>query len=664
MQRNWPIFAEGVTGPFSSQSSLIDVEQMIAAYFNSSTIGFCVLDAGLRFLAINETLAGMNGRPASDHLGKTVRETLGSFADIFEPKLKSVLLTGEPTQVFEVEALIPPSKEPRRAINHYFPVKDAKGTVLRIAAVVIDVTEQRAGQQELRDANEKLGTEAKRLRMMIDVNHLISSNWDLTQVFPRISARIRRVLRQEYAGLALQDEGSGLLVRHSIDFPLGKGFTPDTHIASGGPSGHVFQARAATIFSREELMGFGDEAKSFMAEGLQSVCCVPMLRPSGPLGVFILGSTRKDAFQRDDLQLLEQVAAQLALAIENRRVASEVEALKQRVGEEKKYLEGELRAAEDFGEIVGESPALKHLLDQASTVAGSDATVLILGETGTGKELIARAIHQQSSRKNGPFIKVNCAAIPTGLLESELFGHEKGAFTGAVSQKIGRMELADGGTLFLDEVGEIPLEIQPKLLRVLQDHEFERLGGTRTIRVSLRLVTATNRDLAESVRRHEFRSDLFYRLSVFPIRMPALRERREDIPLLVRHFVRKFALRMGRHLETIPKATMSSLVNWYWPGNVRELENLMERSVILSEGRTLRVPVSELRRHADLETEPVDHTLDTAERGHIIQVLRKTGGVLSGPHGAAKRLGLKRTTLQSKMQRLKINRKDYLDPPH
>ncbi|MGH9495270.1 MAG: sigma-54 interaction domain-containing protein, partial [Candidatus Sulfotelmatobacter sp.] len=324
----------------------------------------------------------------------------------------------------------------------------------------------------------------------------------------------------------------------------------------------------------------------------------------------------------------------------------------------KKYLQGEVRNVGQFGEIVGDGPALKRVLDQVATVASSEATVLVLGETGTGKGLIARAIHNMSGRKDGAFIKVNCAAIPTGLLESELFGHEKGAFTRAISQKIGRMELANDGTLFLDEIGDIPLEVQPKLLRVLQDQEFERLGSNHTIRVNVRLVAATNRDLAKDMAEHRFRSDLFYRLSVFPVRVPALRERLEDIPLLVGHFVRKFALRMNRHIETIPKETMEALCAWPWPGNVRELENLMERSVILSEGKALRVPLAELCSQDD----SADHTLDSAERLHIIRTLRESGGLLSGPGGAAHRLGLKRTTLQSKMQRLGITRADYSSP--
>jgi formate hydrogenlyase transcriptional activator len=417
------------------------------------------------------------------------------------------------------------------------------------------------------------------------------------------------------------------------------------------------------IFSQEQLQGFDDEvAKGLLAEGLQSLCCVPLLRLKGALGVVVLGSTRPDAFRTEDVQLINQVATQLAVAIENRRTAAEIDLLKQRLGEERSYLEGHTRSEGQFPEIVGDSAALRQVLDQVATVAASEATVLILGETGTGKELVAHAIHRMSRLKDGPFIKVNCAAIPTGLLQSELFGHEKGAFTGAISRKIGRIELAHGGTLFLDEVGEISTELQPKLLRVLQDQEFERLGSNRTVKVKVRVVAATNRNLPESIAQGKFRGDLFYRLNVFPIRVPSLRERREDIPLLIRHFVHKFARRMDRYIETIPKETMKALMQWDWPGNIREIENLMERSVILSEGNALRVPLSELRAQIKSRIAEGDRTLDTAERQHIIRVLRETRGVLSGPEGAARRLGLKRTTLQSKMQRLGIKREDYSDP--
>jgi formate hydrogenlyase transcriptional activator len=518
--------------------------------------------------------------------------------------------------------------------------------------------------EAVRDLDDKLRKEMNRLQVLTDINALLSSNWDVPLVFPTVSSHIRRVLQQELASFVLYNPEKHELVRHAIDFPLSKGLIARSPVsAKNNPAETALQKRTSVIFSKKQLQNFRDEiTSSLLAEGLQSLCCVPMMRPKGPLGVLILGSTRHNAFHNDDLALLSQVANQLALAMENHLAASEIKVLKQRLGEERQFLQGEIEYEGHFADIVGKSAGLRKVLEQVTTVASSDANVLILGETGTGKELIARAIHRLSRRKDGSFIKVNCAAIPTGLLESELFGHEKGAFTGAVSQKIGRMELADGGTLFLDEIGEIPLELQPKLLRVLQDKEFERLGGNRTIRVNLRLIAATNRNLAEDVSQHQFRSDLYYRLSVFPILIPPLRERVEDIPLLVRYFVRQCSHRMNRSIESIPHRTMEALLHWKWPGNVRELGNFMERSVILSEGTVLRAPLSELQATPPEEPDPTDQTLDSAERQHILRVLRETRGVLSGAEGAAVRLGLKRTTLQSKMQRLRITRQDYQDP--
>jgi formate hydrogenlyase transcriptional activator len=323
------------------------------------------------------------------------------------------------------------------------------------------------------------------------------------------------------------------------------------------------------------------------------------------------------------------------------------------------YLEEELEIGHQFDEIIGESAGLKRVLKHVEDVAVTDATVLILGETGTGKELIARAVHRLSPRRDHAFIKLNCSAIPSGLLESELFGHEKGAFTGAIAQKIGRLELAHQGTFFLDEVGDLPPELQPKILRALQEKEFERVGGTRTIPVNVRLVAATNRDLGKMVQAGQFRSDLYYRLRVFPVTIPPLRERREDIPLLVRYFLSTHSKRMGRHIETIPDETMKALVQWHWPGNVRELENFMERSVILSQGSVLRAPLAELEASKE-PTGPVDTNLEVAEREHILRVLRECKGMIGGTNGAAERLGLKRTTLNSKMKKLGIQRRDYI----
>jgi len=337
--------------------------------------------------------------------------------------------------------------------------------------------------------------------------------------------------------------------------------------------------------------------------------------------------------------------------------SEQLRALSKKLAQEKIYLQNEIEAEHQFEEIIGESKALKKVLSEIKIVATTDSTVLILGETGTGKELVARAVHRMSPRNQNGFIKLNCSAIPTGLLESELFGHEKGAFTGAVTQKVGRLELADKGTLFLDEVGDIPLELQPKLLRVLQDQEFERLGSTRTLKVDVRLVAATNRDLNKSVAAKQFRSDLFYRLNVFPIRLPALRERQEDIPMLVRHFVRKYSLRMNKKIESISRDTMTALRKHHWPGNIRELENFVERCVILTRDSVLHVPLAELER--DEAARP--NNLEAAEREYIVRILRECDGIIAGPHGAAAKLGLKRTTLQSKMQRLKISRDDYED---
>jgi formate hydrogenlyase transcriptional activator len=652
--------AEVVSRSHEPAEALLESEQLLATYFNASKVGFCILDTDLRYLAINQTLAEMNGIPAEAHLGKSLREMLGDAAEVIEPQCRRVLATGQPIVDLEISTVLPTRTEAGHWIEHYIPVKSATEEVRQIGIVVVEITEQKRLEESLRGVSERLQKEKKRQQVLMEVSRVLAVKWDSRQVFPKISAYLRRILRQEYAALAVHDEKSGQLVRQALDFPLRKGSTGDSEIDAGRDAGgRALRERAPIIFTKDELREFRAETTDhLLAEGLQSLCYVPLLRPKGPLGVLVLGSTRADAFKTDDLTLLNQVAAQLAIAIENARTAREVEQLRSRLEHEKGFLEGEPRIHLHFEAIIGESIAVKDVLDQVAIVAASDATVLILGETGTGKGLIARAIHTTSKRRDRSFITLNCAAIPTGLLESELFGHEKGAFTGAVSQKIGRLELADKGTLFLDEIGEIPLELQPKLLRVLQDHEFERLGGTRTIKVDLRLIAATNRDLARSVAEKEFRSDLFYRLNVFPIRLPALRERREDIPLLVRYFVRKFARGMDRGIETIPTETMNSLINWPWPGNVRELENFIERSVILTEGTALRAPLADLQAES-ASSGAAEHSLEGAEREHIIRVLRETRGMISGPTGAARRLGLKRTTLQSKMQRLGITRRDY-----
>jgi formate hydrogenlyase transcriptional activator len=351
-----------------------------------------------------------------------------------------------------------------------------------------------------------------------------------------------------------------------------------------------------------------------------------------------------------------QIANQVAVAVENAVAYGEIAELKDRLAQEKLYLEDEMRGEMDFEGIVGQSTALRRVLELVETVAPSDSTVLLLGETGTGKELIARAIHDRSRRNNRTLVKLNCAAIPTGLLESELFGHEKGAFTGAVAQKIGRLELADKGSLFLDEVGDIPVELQPKLLRAFQEREFERLGNGRTMKVDIRLIAATNRDLEKMVAERQFRSDLYYRLNVFPIRIPPLRERPEDIPLLVRYFTQKYAQRMEKRIESIPAGAIKQLTRWHWPGNIRELENFIERAVILTRSSILQVPLSELRG-GDSAPVPAAGTRKWNEREEIIRILRETAGRVGGADGAAVRMGLKRTTLISRIKKFGIDPK-------
>jgi formate hydrogenlyase transcriptional activator len=507
---------------------------------------------------------------------------------------------------------------------------------------------------------EALVREKERIHMLLEVNNTLVANRDLQKLFPVISGFIRRMIRNDYASVAVYDEAAQSLSFYPLDSPLTAGLAGwDTTLpVKDTPAGHALIERETKIFAREDLMGIQSRYVSQMLEhGIESLCCIPLTTRQGGLGTLNLASKEANAFAPPDIGFLEQVAGQVAVALDNARSYREIAQLTDKLANEKLYLEEEIRSELNFEEIVGGSPTLKRVLSQARTVAPSDATVLIRGDTGTGKELIARAIHRMSSRKNRVFVKLNCAAIPTGLLESELFGHEKGAFTGAISQKVGRLELADKGSLFLDEVGSIPLELQPKLLRLLQDQEFERLGSTRTIKVDIRLIAATNRDLAQAVAEQEFRSDLYYRLNVFPIRMPALIERKTDIPALVRHFVQRFSRRMNKQIEIIPSATMSALVNWEWPGNVRELENLMERSVILSDGRVLNTPLAELRTGSEgLES---DGTLESLERQYIIRVLRDTNGVIAGPRGAAVRLGMKRTTLQSRILKMAISRQEF-----
>jgi formate hydrogenlyase transcriptional activator len=512
--------------------------------------------------------------------------------------------------------------------------------------------------QDAQAYQRQLARERDRLRLLLEVNNTMVSNLEPRQLFEAISACVRRVLSSDYTSVALYEKETGLLRLWVTDFPESRGpVQPEMVLpVEGTPAGRAFSTRRPVVLERADLAGFSqDLARRAAAEGFESGCCVPLIAHDRALGSLNVASRRPHAFSDDDVALLAQVANQVAIAVENALAYRQIAELKEKLAEEKLYLEDEIRTEHNFEEIIGESAALKRVLNQVETVAPTDSTVLIQGDTGTGKEVLARAMHSLSPRRGRTFVKVNCAAIPSGLLESELFGHEKGAFTGAIAQRIGRFELAHQGTLFLDEVGDIPLELQPKLLRVLQEHEFERVGGTGTQRVDVRVVAATNRDLAEMVAEKQFRSDLFYRLNVFPIVAPPLRERREDIAALVRYFANKYARRMNKRIETIPSETMETLVHWHWPGNVRELENIIERAVILSPGPMLRVPVAQLR--LPVEGAPsAAVTMEAAERQHILRTLEETDWTIGGARGAAARLGMKRTTLQSRMQKLGITR--------
>lgn len=527
-------------------------------------------------------------------------------------------------------------------------VRDTTGAVTGYAKVTRDMTDRKRAEEAV----------------MLQLSSALLANMDVRKLLGAISASIGEVIPHDAATLALYDKAADNFI---IQF-LG----PD---ADSNPRGEIrvpmrgslaeeaFRTREPVLIGSLSKTHFHPGAiRHLIDRGMQSTCCVPLVHRGELLGTLAVSSRLEDAFSPDEAEMLDDVADKVAMAVSNAMVFKQIAELRDRLRQEKQYLEEEINLEKRFDDIVGESAGLRQVLKQIETVAPTDATVLIQGETGTGKELLARAIHRLSPRNERTFIKLNCAAIPAGLIESELFGHEKGAFTGAIARKIGRLELAHEGTLFLDEIGELPLDLQPKLLRALQEREIERLGGSRPIPVNVRLIAATNRDLAKMVAEKQFRSDLFYRLKVFPVFSPPLRERVSDIPVLVRHFVAAHSRRMGKVIETIPEETMQALVRWKWPGNIRELENFLERAVILTNGPVLYVPLAELETEDDEVDEAVETspTLHAAERDHILRILREAKGQIGGSDGAAARLGLKRTTLNSKIKKLRIERRDYM----
>jgi formate hydrogenlyase transcriptional activator len=499
--------------------------------------------------------------------------------------------------------------------------------------------------------------ERDRLRTLFDITNALVSKLGRDELFSAISEQLSKTIAHDYAMLTLRNQTGGLdlFALHSTGPQLVDLLKEPSFDVAGRPAAEVL-ATGKPLVVRDIDVDHYPALRPFMEFGLRSVCSLPLITRERPFGTLALARVTDNAWTPDDLEFLLEVANQIAMAVDNALAYRELAEIKERLATEKLYLEDEIRLDHNIGHMVGDAPAFQTVLKSIQIVAPTDSTVLILGETGTGKELVARAIHELSGRSKASFVKVNCAAIPASLLESELFGHEKGSFTGAVAQKIGRFELAHRGTLFLDEIGEMPLELQPKLLRAIQDQEFERLGGSRTIRTDARLIAATNRDLRTMVQENKFRSDLYYRLHVFPVNVPPLRDRREDIPLLTRYFVQKHAQRMGRNIDTIPTSVLESLTDYHWPGNIRELQNVLERSVILTGGRELRVTMPAPIGNPDPANLRGRSAESNSERERILKMLQETRGKVGGPDGAAARLGFRRTTLQSRMRKYNISR--------
>ncbi|MGD0736197.1 MAG: sigma 54-interacting transcriptional regulator [Terracidiphilus sp.] len=528
-------------------------------------------------------------------------------------------------------------------------IRDDTGAIAGFSKVTRDFTDRKRAEEAL----------------ISQLSTALLANMDAGKLLGAISATIRDVIPHDNAGLVLYDAAVGDMTVQFLGPEGTEVFPRELRVPiESSLSGMAYKTREPVLLERLDDARFAPDTTNYLRRmGMQSGCWVPLIHHGEVIGALSVVSRVEARFGQHEADMLAQIAGQVAMAVDHAMAVKRIAELRDQLRQEKQYLEEEINLERRFDDIVGESTGLRRVLKEIATVAPTDATVLIQGETGTGKELLARAIHRLSPRNERTFIKLNCAAIPAGLIESELFGHEKGAFTGAIARKIGRLELAHEGTLFLDEIGEMPLDLQPKLLRALQEREIERLGGTRPIQVNVRLIAATNRDLAKMVAEKTFRSDLFYRLKVFPVFSPPLRERTSDIPILVRHFVAAHSRRMGKVIESIPDETMQALIRWQWPGNIRELENFLERAVILTNGPVLYVPLAELETEEQENgggAESESPTLQAAEREHILKALREAKGQIGGDDGAAAKLGLKRTTLNSKIKKLGIERSDYI----
>jgi len=539
-----------------------------------------------------------------------------------------------------------------------------------VIALVRDITERKRTQEALQQYSEnleklvnertsELRRSEERQRALLEINNAIIANLNRESLFTAVTQALRKILTFDVAAICLLDREKQVFRLFALEMPslVKHPFDVGTELElKESHVGWVLEHRKPLLRCDLETERQFPVEEDLLAAGIRSYLAVPLVARGDGFGTLNIGRQAANCYSDEDAVVLEEVGKQVALAIENMVAYEEIAQLKSQLEQEKLYLQEEIKTEHNFEEIIGQGQNIKRVLRAIETVAPTDASVLVLGETGTGKELVARAIHNLSPRKDKALVKVNCAALPSGLIESELFGHEKGAFTGALSRRIGRFELAHRGTIFLDEIGDLPLELQAKLLRVLQDGEFERVGGTGSIKVNVRVIAATNRDLERSVQEDRFRQDLFYRLNVFPIRIPSLRERKEDIALLVKYFAVKYGKKMGRNIETIPQTAMDVLLAYGWPGNVRELANVIERSVILSPGTQLELREWLPRQGLSSGAKPIP-TLEELEREHIIGVLERTGWRVSGEKGAAQLLDIKPTTLEARIKKLGIKKK-------
>ena len=657
------------------QAVLKSLHKLLSAVVHFDSIGIGLLTHegnSLRLIAFErgsagpQLVLGTETPYSGTGAGRAIEEQRTvHIPDVREELLKFPGMVSQTSTTGVRSAYMVPLSTPRRKLGVLSFVRRSEGgatpdelaIMQTVSSHVATALESAMASDAAESYQKQLLGERDRWKLLLEINNHVIAFLDVTTLLRSACESLRNYFDNDFAAVWIIDKEQNRLETAAMDFPSGRGFIDDVTVELTAEDIHRMKTRQPELWGQKELQALPETVReSFASEGLESMLVTALRMANRPLGVITLGSKRARHFRHQDLDLLGQIATQISLALDNAIAYEKLNASRDQIEEERLYLETELRAEYNFENIVGRSPSLIKVLQQIQIVAPTDSTVLLHGETGTGKELIARAIHSLSSRKSRTFVRLNCAAIPSGLVESELFGHEKGAFTGALMQKKGRFEIADQGTLFLDEIGDISLDLQPKLLRALQEQEFERLGSARTIRVDVRLIAATHRDLPTMIRNNQFREDLFYRLNVFPIEIPPLRDRREDIPLLVNFFVSRLSRKMQKNIESIPKDAMEALTNAPWPGNIRELENFIERAVILTQGSDLKVPLKELKRAPVVSSATSGSTFEEAERQAIVEALHAAAGKISGQGGAAERLGLKRTTLQNKMRKLGISR--------